>query len=248
MNYLILLLTPLLPSVVFAQAGQTYYEYVWARSGLVLRAEPGKQAAKMKTLAYGTPVVPLWHGNYDSVMIYPARQPSEDDSGEPFYLHGYWVKVATGVDTGYLFGGYLSNMPPFKPPAPTEQGPSYTIESWILQQATVLDTRQQPNDNDDYSTVYSNHVIKRVKISEGGGTERYIFPRDRRFEDGFLLLSYFVGIDVTKKQLDACNWWRLDLRPNYIFFESEGLNGGIYFMFRISFDGETLVVESGGGC
>jgi hypothetical protein len=226
-----------------------YSQYVWAKKGLILRTQPSKTGEKIKTLPYGTKVDYLeQYIVNDSVLIIPSCKQTDGTVTDAFYLSGYWVKVQVGQDIGFLFDGYLSEMLPYKS---KDDGAGYGmdgISQWLLQQASILDTIRVANDYDDFTVAYSNHVIQTIQSGEGGGSTKFIFPAGSRFKDGFLLQNYFLDFDFTQKKLKEAEMFYLKKEENYLYFESIGYEGQIFWMFSIWFNRGVLIIEKGAGC
>jgi len=234
-------------TVVGAQFTAQYFSigdslFVWAKDGLSLRSEPFAKSSKKRALSYGTPVVLVESSKYDSVTIIPAATDKEGKRTPAFRLHSYWLRVSAGQDTGYVFGGYLSKMEPYKPKSGEHAGPS----SWLEQIAgKQLSTREY---RDGHTIVYANHIVESEHHGEGGGYSRYYFPRDWSFHDGFLLLNYFYGLHISKEEIAECEWFNLTQGPDLLEIESVGLRGGIASMVKILFLDGFLIIEWGGGC
>lgn len=75
---------------------------VVAKSGLSLRANPGSKGKKKSTLAYGTEVTVLAEG------LRVTRHEVNEFKG--FTIDGYWVKIKSGSEEGWVFDGYLSKI------------------------------------------------------------------------------------------------------------------------------------------
>jgi hypothetical protein len=75
---------------------------VVAKSGLTLRANPGSKGKKKSTLAYGTEVTVLAEGL--------RVTPHEVNEFKGFTIDGFWVKVKSGSEEGWVFDGYLTKL------------------------------------------------------------------------------------------------------------------------------------------
>lgn len=248
MKFSLVFVFVLLATVTWAQfSAPPFYAYVgdslfvWAKDGLSLRSEPSSKSSKKRALAYGTQVVVIGGGKPDSVTVIPASIDKGGRRTSAFKLHGGWIGVRAGRDTGYVFSGYLSRMKPYK----LKQDGDDSISDWLEQTAGKLSTREY---HDDHTIAYSNHVVESSLISEGGGLVRYYFPRDRNFHDGFLLLNYFYGLHMSKEEIAESESFDLTKGPDLLQIESMGLRGGIYSWVKILFLDDFLIIEWGGGC
>jgi len=217
--------------------------FVWAKDGLSLRSEPLAKSSKKRGLSYGTPVVVVGGSKSDSITVIPAATDKEGQRTPAFRLHGRWLRVSAGRDTGYVFDGYLSKMEPFKP----KQGKHFSISAWLEQTSSKLSTREYPN---GHTIAYANHIVESEHHGEGGGYSRYYFPRDWSFHDGFLLLNYFSSglLHISREEIAECEVFILTLNQDSLFLESIGLRGGIYNRFRMLFLDDFLIIEWGKGC
>lgn len=104
------------------EAYKTYKEgeklFVWAKSGLNLRKEPSVNAESIGTIKYGTQITVLNQDDkisYDYAFIKASNiRPDENNSKNPIFLNGYWIKIKAGNLTGYVFSGLLLKYKPYK--------------------------------------------------------------------------------------------------------------------------------------
>lgn len=81
---------------VFAEGAQLY---VMANSGLTLRAEPNSQSESLGVIDFGFSVLVL-------------TQPDSTDTYDKIeWVEGHWVYIEHEGVTGYMFDGYLSDLP-----------------------------------------------------------------------------------------------------------------------------------------
>lgn len=83
-------------------SAKTKTQYVTARSGLTIRAQPGQGAKRIGALRYGTAVTVLDHSK--GYRVIAGRR-------------GRWVKIKHEGKTGWVFDGYLSLVKPEQPAA-----------------------------------------------------------------------------------------------------------------------------------
>lgn len=74
----------------------TSTKYIYAYSGLKLRATPGSEGEILKVIPYG-----------DKVTV--IEQSDKKDLIE--WMSGHWVKVSHDETEGYIFGGFISDFP-----------------------------------------------------------------------------------------------------------------------------------------
>jgi len=81
---------------LFAEGAQLY---VMANSGLTLRAEPNSKSESLGVIGFGFNVIVLTQP--DSIDTYDKIE----------WVEGHWVYVEHDGVTGYMFDGYLSDLP-----------------------------------------------------------------------------------------------------------------------------------------
>jgi hypothetical protein len=86
--------------------------FVWAVSGLKLRAEASAQSKVIQTFDYGT-MIEITDDNLKQVA-FGLKVPKVDSIKGNLTLKGFWVKVKTKNTEGYVFDAFLSKMPPSK--------------------------------------------------------------------------------------------------------------------------------------
>jgi len=193
---LLLLLAPFSPlrAIDFYQPGDTLY--VWAASGLVLRKAPSLDGAKLKSIPYGVLLVAL---NYSGEKVTEVEAvPAYSSRGEkypPLKLRGDFALVAFEGDTGYVFNGYLSKLPPlllFPNSQPNRPPVFESLEAWGKRNFGIAAKieRGKMVYGFPYSckTIFRNGIIVDTwteKDSEG----RTILP-DISFEEAFLMFNY----------------------------------------------------------
>ncbi|WP_020571875.1 SH3 domain-containing protein [Neolewinella persica] len=111
MRYLTLFL--LCSSTLLSQHQATSNDkYVWATSGLVLRAEGNPQGKKLAVIPYGATVQLTGEWGEDlSIDIIPVRQ-LDGEELPGWEMLGQFVGVRYGELKGYAFNGYISNYDP----------------------------------------------------------------------------------------------------------------------------------------
>ena len=86
--------------------------HVWATSGLNMREGPGTDFPKMKKLEYGDKVQVI--DNYLRSTPLSLTIIKKSKTSDSFVINGHWVRVIIDSQEGYVFDGYLSQMPTLK--------------------------------------------------------------------------------------------------------------------------------------
>ncbi len=100
-SYLLILATLLFGTASFSQFKTLN---VFAPSGLSMREAPNTSSKKTKSIPYGSQVLVLENSKQFGDLL-------ELQEFEDFKIKGYWKKVVFEQETGYVFDGYLSDLP-----------------------------------------------------------------------------------------------------------------------------------------
>lgn len=105
--------TQTLGAINWYQKGDSLY--IWAESGLNLRADKNIKSNILETIPYGAIVVTLEEKRFGekndpnfSIELFNRNQSTKKDR---FKLEGKWVKVKFGNKEGFVFDAYLSKLP-----------------------------------------------------------------------------------------------------------------------------------------
>lgn len=189
-------------ALAIGQYGEGDTLFVWAKSGLVLRAAADFKAEKIITLPYGTAVKTLSHKYRDEdiseIEVTVVKPYSFEGKNYPGYkIPGQWVKVTVQGKTGYLFDSYLSKYPPM-----LEKSESGSREYWddylsrvFGQAGTSTDTSRRGH-VPEYDIVFYKNGASRQSRSVGDGlsSHTYMLP-ELSLEEGFLLANYFYDLE-----------------------------------------------------
>lgn len=136
MNTRISLLITLLCASLTAAATQPQTYFVHAQSGLRLRKSPisGEVVA---TLSYGSTVQVLFDED-------PNEQTTD---GVIDGLHGIWRHAKVGTQTGYIFDGYLSQLP--TPDASCTSMRKY-VEKYFTPMGPLVETKHESKEGDNF--------------------------------------------------------------------------------------------------
>ena len=218
------------------QEGDTLF--VWAKSGLILRAAPDSKAEKIITLPYGTAVKTLFYKYRDEdiseIEVAVVQPYNFNGKNYPGYkIRGLWVQLSVQGKTGFVFDGYLSKYPPLL----TGQGKNREYWDDYLSRVfgkscTSLDTtpyRHVPK----YDIVFYKNGASRQSRSVGDGLamKTYILP-ELSLEEGFLLANYFYDLEkdsnraVKSGDEEDAPYFLLESSSHLLDFKSEGSFSG----------------------
>jgi len=188
-------------AMAIGQYGEGDTLFVWAKSGLILRAAPDFKAEKIITLPYGTAVKTLSYKYRDediSEIEVTAVKPYsfEGKNYAGYKIPGQWVKVTVQGKTGHLFDGYLSKYPP------VSEGKSGRLEYWddylsrvFGQSSTSIDTSRRGHVPAYDIVFYKNGASRQSRsVGDGMSSQTYILP-ELSLEEGFLLTNYFYDLE-----------------------------------------------------
>lgn len=135
--------------------------YAQALQGLSLRADTNLKAKVLTVVPFGD-VVEVMADSKPKVAITNSN------------ISGTWVKVKYGINTGYMFDGFLSRL---KPMDKTE---NYTYELADYLKGifkAVSDVKKPGNDNDETrKVVFANGIVSEYKVEEMRVTNTISFP------------------------------------------------------------------------
>lgn len=234
--------------------------YVWAKSGLILRKAPRFNAEKITVLPYGTAVELLDYADYTIEyseycgMIYRNKNVKEHRLAtikgagkDTFYLKSYWVKVQVGKQKGFLFNGYLSEMPPFKSPEKLEAGMDWREKISSIRHYAEEAWGKIGIDSTKYIAKSSNEKRKVMLFGNGAvyDDNDWIIP-NISFQDAYLLSNYFL--DIENLRSDGLHWEDNAME----FYDSEEVRS---LVMRLKYINElrgifiiSLYYENGCGC
>lgn len=189
MRYLLLLI--LTTTTLFAQNGPTSSDkYVWAKSGLTLRAEGNPEGKKLAVIPYGATVQLTGKWGEDlSIEIIPERE--LDGKELPRWeMLGQFIGVRYGELKGYAFNGYISNYNP-------EPFSVDSLTGTTKPGASVVDTLhffELPSEYGELSVLYDNGMTINNHWSRSGGGGTMVVP-NATLADGYLLAAKWFNLD-----------------------------------------------------
>lgn len=211
--------------------------FVWAKSGLILRASPDFKAEKISTLPYGTAVKTHSYKYRDEdiseIEVAVVQPYNFNGKNYPGYkIPGLWVKVTAQGKTGYVFDGYLSKYPPANK---IHQIPlnTYTDE-WSKYLSGAFGESCQSKDTSRHRhtpkfdiTFYKNGASRQSRSAgDGVSAQTYMLP-ELSLEEGFLLANYFYDLEKNSNRAvktddpDDAPYLLLESSSNVLDFDSE---------------------------
>ena len=167
---------------------------VAANSGLRLRIHPNKTAPTIKVLEYNDPVIVQSMNDFD-----------EEYADRIQWFDGYWVKVKSGLVSGWVFDGYLTTM----------KLPTHEDQLCIDCDNIVAPLQQYINDNypsecgedlavasedvTQYTTLHGGGIESAITKGEGWFRAEYTFDGQRISEVLNLVRSMLVGKTAQSK-------------------------------------------------
>ena len=209
--------------------------FVWAKSGLVLRATDDFKSEKIATLPFGTAVKTHSYKYRDEdiseievVVVQPYNFNGKKYPG--YKIPGQWVKVTAQGKTGYVFDGYLSKYPP--PPTKLEPGERGEWHEYLSKVFGIAGISKKEAGEDKNSpghdlVFYKNGAsYQRRYAGESASAITYILPQ-LSLEEGFLLANYFEDLEKNSNRpaktddVDDSPYLLLESAPNLLDFDSE---------------------------
>ena len=223
--------------------------YVWATSGLNMRALSDAKSPKMGTIPYGTKITVL--------PDIGVKVPFEVEEFKGFVVKGYWLLVKYGDTEGFVFDGFLSRLPAPKHAKNglktyldnnlAKDGGQFDIQVYSeTLKKVILVSKVEPKDKEKtsgYSQKYKEGVFyKGGTGNEIGYNEHLEIPNISLFE-GYFLVNYFYKAETT---LGTGNTVTFDKKTNIISFQAVYEGGGCGF--SIEKKGNKIILDGGCGC
>jgi hypothetical protein len=201
------------------EPGQTLF--VWAKSGLKLRAEADPQAKVLSVLPDGAKVVVQPDKNSGtpfSVQVEPA-QTVGGTKYPGMQLEGFWVLVKYKEQVGYVFDQYLSRLPTMA------VGLSYIEDQSlvsVLKKKSSLVKLIEKTDTVAYGYIlltkthlFSDGSFVKTTQSEKGWWRHTVITEGCSLKDGYLIFDRLYQHD------NRPAYHLLEKRPGYLRFEIE---------------------------
>ncbi len=220
--------------------------YVWAKSGLTLRAAGKSGAAKIAVIPYGAKVrLTGAEGDHAEVSVLKAVEVSSDLKSKAWAMSANYLEVEWEGKTGWAYGGYLLRFPV---PSPERQ----SIEEWLLRISGTPDTlmwdARLPDVAGRQSVYhYPDGIVRTEAMGESWGATTVVFPLVG-LSEGFLIAEEFYWM---ARALEEYRSGKVtDMEPAIL--QDAGHN---YLLFRDEFSsleirrvGGVLIITSEGGC
>jgi hypothetical protein len=161
---------------------------VAANSGLRLRIHPNKTAPTIKVLEYNDPVIVQSMNDFD-----------EEYADRIQWFDGYWVKVKSGLVSGWVFDGFLTTL----------KLPTHEDQLCIDCDNIIMPLQQYINDNypsecgeelsvagedvTQFTTLHVSGIQSTITKGEGWYRAEFIFDGQRMSEVLNLVRSMLVG-------------------------------------------------------
>lgn len=205
---LIFMLLALLSTTHWLPAAEQYEPgdqlYVWAQSGLNVRAAANISGQKIGKLQVGerVEVISLTTKGYDIVAVDVHPELYEDNifqeagSSDPYYLRGTWVKVKGAKFEGYVIDSYLLK---YAPPQPKISIGTYFAK--LSGETMQVDTLWQFDcDGAGFVDCYSYEGRTKSGFVISGSyymsaVDHSITIPDMSLEEGFVFYNYFYPLE-----------------------------------------------------
>ena len=183
--------------------------YIWAASGLNLRAEPNAQAQKIINIPFGEKIEII----DNQIHAHPFSYAMARSNSTEWVVNGHWVQVAFQQHRGYVFDGYLSKLPPIT--NPSEKAPylnldlikSYGKDHWegLLEETKIatINFEDQQRDPDkgrssSYKLTFKNGAYYE-SIEESFSGYINIFISNISIEEAYLFFNTLTGFERKQK-------------------------------------------------
>lgn len=217
-------------TTLFAQTGRTSSDkYVWAASGLVLRAEGSPQGEKLAVIPYGAKVqlTGEW-GEELSLEVIPKRV-IEKEEMPGWYMSGHYIGVNYEGQDGYAFSGYINGYDPVAFTIDTISG----LSKFKVSHLDTLHFLQRPPGSGfgEISLLYSNGItISNYQdgYHESGAT--IVIP-NATLATGYLLANKLFSLDYYNPDMNWENAYLVNKSRSSLSFmqESKEITINAYF-------------------
>lgn len=235
--------------------------YIWAISGLNMRANPDAKAAKVLNIPYGEKVKIIDTDLRVHPFSYTMISQKSQDGARGWVLDGHWVKVEYYGKQGYVFDGYLGRFPAIT--NTPEEIPYFALEPiknygdlhWggLKEEKKVSmlnfdDNKIDPDKghSEEYHLTFKNGCYyKSFEESFSGYTN--IFIKDLSMEEAYLFFNSMTGYEHREKMnreqgMGNTGTFLSSVKKNELYFTGQGMSTTI-----TKVEGGVLI-QSGGGC
>ncbi len=192
------------------QVGDTLF--VWATSGLTLRAEADFDGKKLEVVPFGSSMICQGEKFGESDQTIEAVRPFHIgemyEKSPALKLRGQFLKVKFQGREGFLFDAYLGAFPTPKIANWLEYGDKSKVPEfepmadWLASNFGLVSKNVKELPFDGYRTtiiIYGNGIIEKHDGSMKGGTSSIIYP-SLSLEEGYLIYNVFNGHESEVKR------------------------------------------------
>jgi hypothetical protein len=228
-------------------------EYVWAKSGLSVRAAGTSAAEKTGLLPFGTVVRRTGNAGQQveitALKPVSARMDGKTIVSDPYVMNGVFVEIMyDDGKTGFVYDGYLSRLNPESDPEGYDD-----FQNWMSTQGGASKEIDLRSDKGDYvrrhaMIQYANGMTQTSQAFEGGASAVYLIP-NASLNDGYLLAERYWAI-VNQVDAEGKVIEDPDVMPVLLKVEQDGALRFIGEMSEtvIRQIGDLLVIHASGGC
>ena len=218
MRYFLFLL--LASTTLFAQDGPISSDkYIWAESGLALRAEGNSKGKKLAVIPYGAKIQ-LTGARGEDLSVEVIQEGTVDDKKIPGWnMYGRYIGVTYAGQEGFAFSGYISGYDPVAFTVDTLTGLSKFG-------ASALDTlhflKRPPGSGlGEISIIYENGITISNYQDEYGGCATMVIP-NATLAAGYLLAVKWFNLDHYAPNMEWENAYLIRKTPDSLTFRRDG--------------------------
>lgn len=173
-------------------------QFVWAQSGLSLRATGSADGNKVLTVPYGAAVqLTGVVGEMAEIKVLAARQFAADDENpsldlysEAYVMQGRFVEVRYGERKGFVYDAYLFSVPP-----PRQDNQDFWLPEWLKNFAGAGTTiRNYPGKKDTETIAYPNGIVFARSYASGNRTFSVSIPH-ASLAQGYVIADRFWNME-----------------------------------------------------
>lgn len=173
-------------------------QYVWAESGLTLRAEAHSGGKKLGVIPFGDSVtVHNSYGENVALELLPAVPlPEEDRQGDStlsYTVNSHYVEVEYEGQTGFVYAGYLCRYPT----TIDEANNDGILLRWLSGTTNTADTLifgHPAYGGPPRMIHFDKDICYRVLDVDGGSGEAVVLPAGT-LQEGYLIANYLFGLE-----------------------------------------------------
>lgn len=227
--------------------------FVWAESGLTMRAEGKSGAEKVMVIPFGGKVMPTGEVG-QTIQVTALKSVTYTGHGgtiksDPYIMHDSYVEVTYEGKKGFVYNGFLSR---FSPLVSSSESPGFT--RWLDVHCGV--PKEVPGDrimDNEYErttvTQYPNGAMYTTTSYEGGGSTTIVFPVGT-LNEGYLFVAHFFGVTNAVDERGKVAEEDDDFLPELLDASEDSVLRFVGDMSEtvIRVIGGMLIIHSSGGC